>query len=52
MLDGQALGSPKAGIVLGHMMSEDWGMLEVADWLKTFIGDVPIEWMAAGEPFS
>jgi putative NIF3 family GTP cyclohydrolase 1 type 2 len=52
VLDAQALGQAKAGIVLGHMMSEDWGMLEVADWLKTFISDVPIDWLAAGEPFS
>ena len=52
VLDAQALGQQKGAIVLGHMMSEDWGMKEAADWLKTFITDVPIEWIPAGEPFS
>jgi len=51
-LDATALGQPKGVILLGHMLSEDWGMLEVADWLKTFINDVPIEWISAREPFS
>ena len=50
-LDAAALGQPRGMILLGHMMSEDWGMQEVATWLRTFITDVPIEWMAAGEPF-
>lgn len=52
VLDAQGVGQSKAAILLGHMMSEDWGMREVADWFKTFIGDVPIEWIAAGEPFA
>jgi putative NIF3 family GTP cyclohydrolase 1 type 2 len=51
-LDATALGQPKGVILLGHMLSEDWGMLEVADWLKTFINDAPIEWISAHEPFS
>jgi putative NIF3 family GTP cyclohydrolase 1 type 2 len=51
-LDAAAIGQPKAMIVLGHMLSEDFGMQEVADWLRTFITDVPIQWIAAGEPFS
>jgi putative NIF3 family GTP cyclohydrolase 1 type 2 len=51
-LDATALGQPKGVILLGHMLSEDWGMLEVADWLKTFINDVPIEWISTREPFS
>lgn len=50
-LDAAALGRPRGVILLGHMMSEDWGMREVADWLETFITDVPIEWIPAGEPF-
>ena len=50
-MDAQALSHPRGVILLGHMMSEDWGMREVADWLKTFVTDVPIEWIAAGEPF-
>jgi putative NIF3 family GTP cyclohydrolase 1 type 2 len=50
-MDSQALGHPRGVILLGHMMSEDWGMREVADWLRAFVTDVPVEWIAAGEPF-
>ena len=50
-LDAAAIGQPKGVILLGHMLSEDWGMREVADWLKTFVIDVPIEWISTGEPF-
>ena len=32
--DATAIGQPKGVIVLGHMMSEDWGMREVGDWLR------------------
>jgi len=52
VLDAQALGQPKGTILLGHMMSEDWGMREAAEWLRTFITDVSIEWLPAGEPFT
>lgn len=52
VLDAAAAGQKKAMILLGHMMSEDFGMKEVADWLRTFLADVPIEWIPAGEPFS
>ena len=38
-------------IILGHDMSEEWGMEECARWLKTFITEVPVEFMPAGEPF-
>ena len=52
VVDATAIGQPKGVIVLGHMMSEDWGMREVGDWLRAFLTDVPIDWVAAGEPFS
>lgn len=51
-LDATTLGQGKGLILLGHMLSEDFGMREVADWLRTFLTDVPIEWIPAGEPFS
>ena len=51
-LDAVAAGHPKAMIVLGHMMSEDHGMQEVAEWLRTFLTDVPVAFIPAGEPFS
>lgn len=52
VLDAVAAGRPKAMIMLGHMMSEDHGMQEVAEWLRTFLSDVPIAFIPAGEPFS
>jgi putative NIF3 family GTP cyclohydrolase 1 type 2 len=47
-----AAGQPKGMIILGHLMSEDHGMQEVAEWLRTFVSDVPIDFIAAGEPFT
>ena len=41
----------KALIVLGHIPSEQAGMRYCADWLKTFIPEVPIDFIAAAEPF-
>ena len=52
VLDAAAAGQPKGLIILGHMMSEDFGMKEVADWLRAFLTDVAIDWVPAGEPFS
>jgi len=51
-IDAAAAGRPKAMIILGHMMSEDHGMREVADWLKTFLSGMPIAFVPSGEPFS
>jgi putative NIF3 family GTP cyclohydrolase 1 type 2 len=51
-LDATTAGQPKGMIVLGHMMSEDHGMQEVATWLRGFISDLPIDFIPAGEPFS
>ena len=49
--DSIANGKKKGLIVLGHDMSEEWGMQECAKWLKTFITEVPIDFMPAGESF-
>jgi len=46
-----AWGKKKGMIILGHEVSEEPGSGEVASWLKTFIPEVPIEWIPAGEPF-
>jgi putative NIF3 family GTP cyclohydrolase 1 type 2 len=51
-LDAVSAGQPKGMIMLGHMMSEDHGMQEVAEWLRAFLADVPIAFIPAGEPFS
>ncbi|MBZ5609945.1 MAG: Nif3-like dinuclear metal center hexameric protein [Acidobacteriia bacterium] len=41
----------KGLVILGHVMSEESGMRECAEWLKTFVTEVPIEFIAAGEPY-
>jgi putative NIF3 family GTP cyclohydrolase 1 type 2 len=49
--DAIASGQKKALIILGHVVSEQAGMKYCAEWLKTFITDVPVEFVAAPEPF-
>lgn len=44
-------GQKKALIVLGHVVSEQAGMKYCAEWLKGFVSEVPIEFVAATEPF-
>lgn len=44
-------GKKKGMIVLGHVPSEEAGMNECAKWLKTFVPEVPIEYLPGGEPF-
>jgi len=41
----------KGAILLGNQASEEPGSGEVAAWLKTFVTEVPVEWIPAGEPF-
>jgi len=49
--DAIAAGRKKGLIALGHAISEEPGMKECAAWLKTFITEVPVEFVSAGEPF-
>jgi putative NIF3 family GTP cyclohydrolase 1 type 2 len=49
--DSIANGAKKGLIILGHDMSEEWGMQECARWLKTFVTEVPVDFMPAGEAF-
>jgi hypothetical protein len=44
-------GNDKAMILLGREPSEDPGYGEVASWLKTFITEIPIDWIPAKTPF-
>ena len=44
-------GRKKGLIVLGHIPSEQAGMLYCANWLKGFVTEVPLEFIAAAEPF-
>ena len=49
--DAVAAGQHKALILLGHAISEDPGMAECAAWLRTFLTNMPIAFIPAGEPF-
>jgi putative NIF3 family GTP cyclohydrolase 1 type 2 len=49
--DAVTEGRHKALIVIGHVPSEQAGMDECARWLKTFIKDVPIEFVPTRQPF-
>jgi putative NIF3 family GTP cyclohydrolase 1 type 2 len=49
--DAVTEGKPKALIILGHIPSEQAGMEECARWLKTFVSEVPVEFVPAREPF-
>jgi putative NIF3 family GTP cyclohydrolase 1 type 2 len=49
--DAVTEGKRKALIVIGHVPSEQAGMEECAGWLKTFLKDVPIEFVATRQPF-
>ena len=49
--DAVTEGKHKALIILGHIPSEQAGMEECARWLKTFVNEVPVEFVPAREPF-
>ena len=43
--DAAAEGKRKALILLGHIPSEQPGMDDCAEWLKTFVKEVPVEFI-------
>ena len=49
--DAVAEGRHKALIILGHIPSEQAGMEDCARWLKTFVTEVPVEFVPTAEPF-
>jgi putative NIF3 family GTP cyclohydrolase 1 type 2 len=49
--DAVTQGRKKALIVIGHVPSEQPGMLDCTQWLKTFVKDVPVEFVPASQPF-
>jgi hypothetical protein len=51
VLDAASFGMPKGIIMLGHIVSEQAGMEDFGHWLRTFLGDVPIQFVPAEEPY-
>jgi len=49
--DAETQGRRKALIVIGHIPSEQMGMEECTRWLRTFVRGVPMEFVAAKQPF-
>ncbi|MBU3077364.1 Nif3-like dinuclear metal center hexameric protein [Sphingomonas quercus] len=49
--DAVASGRKKALIVLGHVLSEQWGMKACAEWLKGFVPEVPVRYLPIVEPY-
>lgn len=44
-------GAAKALILIAHERAEEGGMDRCANWLRTFIRDVPVRHLPSGEPF-
>lgn len=49
--DAVSQGRHKALIVLSHVPSEQSGAEECARWLKTFVSEVPVDFVATPDPF-
>jgi putative NIF3 family GTP cyclohydrolase 1 type 2 len=49
--DAVSQGRHKALIVLSHVPSEQSGAEECVRWLKTFVSEVPVEFVATPDPF-
>lgn len=51
MRDAVRIGIPQALVIVGHEKSEEMGMRYLVDWLRPLQLGVPIQHIAAGEPF-
>jgi putative NIF3 family GTP cyclohydrolase 1 type 2 len=51
VLDAAAVGIPMGWIMLGHSVSEEGGMVEMAQWLTSLVPEIPVQFIRAGEPF-
>lgn len=49
--DAVAQGKHKGLIILSHIPSEQAGMEECTRWLKTFVSEVPVEFVPTKDPF-
>ena len=51
VFDTASAGQPKAMIAVGRAVSEEPGMRACAAWLRTLIPEVPVNAIAAGDPY-
>jgi putative NIF3 family GTP cyclohydrolase 1 type 2 len=51
VMDAASLGMAKGVIMLGHVVSEEPGMEDFANWVRTFVKDIPIQFIPAQEPY-
>lgn len=49
--DAITAGKKKGLITMGHIPSEESGMKDCAEWLKTFVTEVPVHFVPTPEPF-
>jgi hypothetical protein len=49
--DAAALRLRRGWIMLGHNVSEEAGMLEMAHWIESLVPEVPVQLIKSGEPF-
>ena len=49
--DAAAAGEKKALLLLGHANSEEAGMRWLAEWIETFMPEIPVTYLPAGDPF-
>jgi putative NIF3 family GTP cyclohydrolase 1 type 2 len=49
--DAAFFGHNKGQIIMGHEASEEPGMEDCANWLRTFVTEVPIQFIKANEPY-
>ena len=52
VVDAISEGKQKALIILSHVPSEQAGMEECVRWMKTFVSEVPVEFVPAPDPFA
>jgi putative NIF3 family GTP cyclohydrolase 1 type 2 len=51
VLDAITVGVAKGWIMLGHVISEEAGMFEMAQWIRGLVSEVPVQLVRAEEPF-
>ena len=51
VMDAATLGIAKGWIIIGHNMSEEYGMQEMADWLRPVVPEVKVQHVRAGNVY-